>query len=326
MANTIRIYAKCNELFNLDLLKDGKEIDTYEGYPLDIDCLCSNSEVEFEVDVKTGKILNWDYKIIKGILEEQFGELDPKPEKKIISNQKNEKKEFSCTIKVKKQYGDKFIAEGIYYSDKKIDIYQLKDKIDYFFDTYEEIFGEDFDDDCVYLDYKTVWNNDGITLVLDEDMPARIGKKMMTSIFSKLDSDKVNTHYKKYQDELDKESEEQSKKDKQESFDWEEKLDVVKTELMKYQDKIGNNSKFIDDISKLEGFKCVVKIHSFKDPRRYLGELFEKCLDLISNDIIFKLKKDKSDGREFVEIYVSDENTDKAKEIINNKYGKLIFF
>ena len=319
MPNTIRIYAKCSDLFSLDLMKNGKQIDTYDGYPLDIECLCQGDEVDFEVDIKTGKILNWNPEKVKKVLENQFGELDPKPEDKILSN---EKKEFSCTIKIKKPYSNGFISEGIYYSDEKIDVYQLTDKIDYFFDAYDEIFGKEFDDDVWNIHYKNVWNDNGITLILDEETSSKIGKNMMKAILTEMDSDKVNDHYKKYQDELDKESEKENEKKKKESFDWSEKANLVKTELMKYKDKIGENTKIVTDISKLEGFKCVVKTHMYSDPNRSMGELFEKCLDLISNDIIFKIRR--IDGKAH-EIYVSNENSDKAKEIINNKYGKLIF-
>ena len=60
MNKTIRISAKCSDLFSATLKQDGKEIGVYDGYvPKFFPGEHYGDYVELEIDIVTGKILNW---------------------------------------------------------------------------------------------------------------------------------------------------------------------------------------------------------------------------------------------------------------------------
>ena len=60
---TIRLTAKCSDMFSASLIKDGKQIGEYNGY---VPAWFPNPSVahygdyvELEIDVATGQIINW---------------------------------------------------------------------------------------------------------------------------------------------------------------------------------------------------------------------------------------------------------------------------
>ena len=57
---TILISAKCSDLFAADLYADGKRVGAYEGYVPDFfPGQHYGDYVQLNIDVDTGKILNW---------------------------------------------------------------------------------------------------------------------------------------------------------------------------------------------------------------------------------------------------------------------------
>jgi hypothetical protein len=67
--NIISVYAKCNDLFGMTLLKDDKIIRDYNGY-IPFEFLQNNTDgLSFDIDIETGKILNWDSNLVKKTLE-----------------------------------------------------------------------------------------------------------------------------------------------------------------------------------------------------------------------------------------------------------------
>lgn len=72
---TIRVCVKCSDMFNAQLIEDGKESKEYDGYvPLWFPNPNENhygDYVDLEIDLETGQILNWK-KPTKELLEETF--------------------------------------------------------------------------------------------------------------------------------------------------------------------------------------------------------------------------------------------------------------
>jgi hypothetical protein len=57
---TVNISAKCSDLFNASLTVDGKPIGNYDGYvPEFMPGEHYGDYVTLEIDIDTGKILNW---------------------------------------------------------------------------------------------------------------------------------------------------------------------------------------------------------------------------------------------------------------------------
>jgi hypothetical protein len=63
MPRTLKISAKCSDLCSIQLIEDGKHVGEYDGY---VPSWLPNPNVqhygdyvELEIDVDTGKILNW---------------------------------------------------------------------------------------------------------------------------------------------------------------------------------------------------------------------------------------------------------------------------
>jgi hypothetical protein len=66
---TIKFSAKCSDLFGASLLENGRVIGNYDGYVPD----CVPGEygdyVRMEIDIETGRILNWKKPTIKQLRE-----------------------------------------------------------------------------------------------------------------------------------------------------------------------------------------------------------------------------------------------------------------
>jgi hypothetical protein len=72
-AKTITINGHCRDCFNATLLdKDGKTIASYDGY---VSIVGRGDDIYMEIDLETGKILNWVPPTRKE-LEETFGEIE----------------------------------------------------------------------------------------------------------------------------------------------------------------------------------------------------------------------------------------------------------
>ena len=57
---TISISAKCSDLFNANLIVDGRQVGRYDGYvPEFMPGEHYGDYVTLEIDIDTGKILNW---------------------------------------------------------------------------------------------------------------------------------------------------------------------------------------------------------------------------------------------------------------------------
>ena len=74
MKRTIKINAKCSDLFSANLYEDGNQVgELYDGYVPDwMPGEHYGDYVELEIDVETGKILNWERPALKD-LRETFG-------------------------------------------------------------------------------------------------------------------------------------------------------------------------------------------------------------------------------------------------------------
>jgi hypothetical protein len=76
---TLRVIAKCSDMFNAELIEDGKQTGSYDGY---VPGWFPNPEeghygdyVDLEIDMATGQILNWR-KPLKDDLIATFGAKD----------------------------------------------------------------------------------------------------------------------------------------------------------------------------------------------------------------------------------------------------------
>ena len=59
---TVKISAKCSDLFNATLVHDGNVIGQYDGYvPNWMPGDHYGDYVELEIDIATGQILNWEH-------------------------------------------------------------------------------------------------------------------------------------------------------------------------------------------------------------------------------------------------------------------------
>jgi hypothetical protein len=60
--NVLKICAKCSDLFSASLIVNDKEVANHDGYVPDF---MPNEHygdyVELDIDIETGKILNWKY-------------------------------------------------------------------------------------------------------------------------------------------------------------------------------------------------------------------------------------------------------------------------
>ena len=71
---TIRICAKCSDMFSATLIKDGKQVGEYDGYvPNWMPGEHYGDYVELEIDIDTGMIIGWK-KPSKGSLGESFNQ------------------------------------------------------------------------------------------------------------------------------------------------------------------------------------------------------------------------------------------------------------
>lgn len=105
---TFRIYAKHNDLFNFEIKKDGVILSEFESYSEFSEQLNigDSDELDFEIDINTGKILNWDK--LKAL--EIFNTYKPESKKEKVDTQK-EVDNFSfdnLDLKILPSYGEYF--------------------------------------------------------------------------------------------------------------------------------------------------------------------------------------------------------------------------
>ena len=74
---TLRITAKCSDMFNAQLIEDGKQTGAFDGYVPkwfpNPDAEHYGDYVELEIDMATGQILNWKTPTVGNIVN-TFGE------------------------------------------------------------------------------------------------------------------------------------------------------------------------------------------------------------------------------------------------------------
>lgn len=60
MSKVLKICAKCSGLFHAQLIEDGEEVSTHDGYvPSFMPGNHDGDYVELDIDIETGQILNW---------------------------------------------------------------------------------------------------------------------------------------------------------------------------------------------------------------------------------------------------------------------------
>lgn len=66
----IEFFAKCSDLFNCDVYDNNDVlVKDFEGYPFEF---LGHDGIKLSIDVKTGKILNWDGSEIQKYLTDKF--------------------------------------------------------------------------------------------------------------------------------------------------------------------------------------------------------------------------------------------------------------
>jgi hypothetical protein len=67
---TIKITAKCSDMFSVQLFKDTKMVGEYDGYvPEWMPGEHYGDYVELEIDIHTGKIVNWKQPSVSALKE-----------------------------------------------------------------------------------------------------------------------------------------------------------------------------------------------------------------------------------------------------------------